>query len=157
MLLPLPACRFPLKAEASVHSEVLGGTGAAARVAARPPPRSRRRAWRQPAAAAKSNAAVPASGSAPASQEVATPTASAGADAASPARAQRQRWSLLRLLRRPGAQHEEGPVEVEVKVQGKGLHTVTRAWVEGVPAAAKEREGELAGAGCARLGGLGHL
>jgi hypothetical protein len=44
-------------------------------------------------------------------------------------------WGRL-LARAAGQQRAEAPLELLIRVEGRGLSNVTRAWVEGVPAAA---------------------
>lgn len=42
----------------------------------------------------------------------------------------RRRWGFLRFFLRQRSDEQSAPVELEVRVEGKGLNTVTKAWVE---------------------------
>ena len=79
------------------------------------------------------------------------PTGSADGATGSPAPAQqpqRQPGFWQRLLGRGGQQQQDPPIDLFIRVDGRGLENVTRAWVDGVGPA-------LADAGKAGSGGTG--
>ena len=121
---------YPLKAEAAVPAAALGsgdGGGSSSSAAATPGPGAQRQHRRGGAAVAP--VSTPSSLS---SQSVdAGDEAGLGRERGRAVRAGRRHrpWGVLRLFRRPGS-GEGAPVELEVRVEGKGLHTITRAWVE---------------------------
>jgi hypothetical protein len=135
---------FPLKAEAAV-SPVGSGSSAAPTAAGAVAASS----------ASKASSTRPSKKAISGSGPAGTTAKAAGAAALSPRAvpdsvatagtapgAQHKRWGLLRLFGRPGGHQEGGPVELEVRVEGKGLHTVTRAWLEtGLPASDRGGEG----------------
>ena len=55
-------------------------------------------------------------------------------------------WPWRHLLRRGPSSREAPPVEVLIRVEGKGLSNVTQAWVGGLPATRSGRGGKGAAA-----------